>query len=260
MYLLIYDSSFEGLLCAMGSAVKNSDKTKNPGASDADINISSSDNVQLSCLYKSVQIITDSELSEKLYSRILQRWGSIVLKNIYMAYLYPGSENLILKYLFILMDPQGDHKEAIHHPDLIELNKRISSVGKESHRWYGFLRFKQLKNGIFYASYEPEYNITPLIMPHFVKRFKNQPLMIHDTLRNYTAVYDLKDVIYTDSSSLQIPDFSFDELGYQEMWKEYFEHLSIKERENKKLQMNHVPKKYHRFITEFNNQHIKDGR
>lgn len=252
MYHYIYDCSFEGLLCAIGSAIKNSGKKNTSCISGSHISISSSENVQLSCLYEPVQILTDPVYSEKLYSRILQRWGSLVLKDIYMAYLYPGSETLILKYFFTLIASQTDHKEAIHHPDLIELQKRIHSVGRESHRWYGFMRFKQLKNGIYYASYQPEYNITPLIMPHFVKRFKNQPLMIHDTSRNYTAVYDLNDVIYTDSS-IQIPEFSFDELKYQDMWKEYFKHLSIKERENKKLQMNHVPKKYREFISEFSN-------
>lgn len=257
MYLFIYDSSFEGLLCTIGHALKTSAGSRCPDGSQADICISTSENAQLSCLYKTAEIMTDPEISDKLYSRILQRWDSIVLKNIYTAYLYPGSENLILKYFLILIDSGSEYKNAIHHPDLIELNKRMNSVGRESHRWYGFMRFKQLDNGIFYASYEPQYNITPLIMPHFVKRFKNQPLMIHDTSRGYSAVYDLKEIIYTDTASLQIPDFSFDELRYQAMWKEYFEHLSIKERENKKLQMNHVPKKYRKFITEFNNDHQK---
>ena len=43
---------------------------------------------------------------------------------------------------------------------------------------------------------------------------------------------------------------SSEELLFQALWKNYFQTIAIKERENLKLQMKFVPKKYWKYITE----------
>ena len=41
-----------------------------------------------------------------------------------------------------------------------------------------------------------------------------------------------------------------EEINYQNLWKEYFDHTNIKERKNTKLHLQHVPKRYWRYLTE----------
>ena len=40
------------------------------------------------------------------------------------------------------------------------------------------------------------------------------------------------------------------ELHYQKLWIEYFDHTNIKERRNDKLHVQHVPKRYWKYLTE----------
>ena len=41
-----------------------------------------------------------------------------------------------------------------------------------------------------------------------------------------------------------------DEKLFQEMWRSYFKALTIKERKNPKLQRQHMPRRYWKYITE----------
>ena len=43
-----------------------------------------------------------------------------------------------------------------------------------------------------------------------------------------------------------------EELFYQELWKVFHKSIAIKERSNKNLQMQHMPKKYWKNIIEMN--------
>ena len=40
------------------------------------------------------------------------------------------------------------------------------------------------------------------------------------------------------------------EINYQKLWVEYFDHTNIKERKNMKLHVQHVPKRYWKYLTE----------
>jgi probable DNA metabolism protein len=43
---------------------------------------------------------------------------------------------------------------------------------------------------------------------------------------------------------------SDEELFFQQLWKEYFRSITIKERINLKLQRQHMPKRYWKYLTE----------
>lgn len=241
MPILQYDSSFDGLLCTIAKAFNY--------ACD-DVTIQTKSNSQFSLIHETIYVDTNLDLSKKLYDRIVKLWRTTTIENIYKAYLYPDTETLIYKYIYLLSKNSASPLDLLSHVGLNPLEKRIHSVSRDIHRWHGFIRFQELKTNIFYSSYEPEFDITNLIMPHFVKRFSNQNLIIHDTKRNYAAFYNQKQVLFYPLESFDIRMFSESELDYIDMWKDYLEHLTIKERINKKRQMSLMPKKYWPFITE----------
>lgn len=235
----IYDSTFDGLLCTLSVAFKEG----------SNFTISPSSENQMFIDSLSIDIVTDKSLAEKTYIRMEKRWGKLVLQNIYKGFLYPQTENLIALYISLLM--KSSSKElVINHPSLIDFEKRILKISREIHRWHGFLRFKELQNGFFYSSYEPDYDLTPLIIPHFASRFKNQSLIIHDTKRNYGAFYQNKEIFYSRLDNIKELPLSKNEEFYQKGWKVYFESLAIESRKNPKLQMSMMPKKYWRFLIE----------
>ena len=81
--------------------------------------------------------------------------------------------------------------------------------------------------------------------------------MIYDLRRKYGVFYDLKtieivtmdlDIKLLNAKSSQV--FSDVEIEYQKLWWEYFDHTNIKERKNTKLHLQHVPKRYWKYLTE----------
>lgn len=234
----IYDSTFDGLLCAISKGFKE--------GSNFSIK---TDDYQLIIDNLSINIITDKLLSEKTYSRIINRWGNGVMENIYKAFLYPETENLIVLYLSTLIK-ENPNADILAHPSLIELQKRVLKISKEVHRWHGFLRFKELENEVFYSSYEPDFDLTPLISPHFSSRFKNQRIIIHDIKRGYGAFCQNQEIFYSKIDDNYIFSLSKEEQFYQDGWRAYFESLGIESRKNPKLQMSMMPKKYWKFLIE----------
>ncbi|MDZ7819563.1 MAG: DUF4130 domain-containing protein [Aliarcobacter sp.] len=50
---------------------------------------------------------------------------------------------------------------------------------------------------------------------------------------------------------LKTPNYSQNEEKFQKLWKSFFNAVSIKERENKKLQQSQVPLIYRTYMSEF---------
>ncbi|MCE5299999.1 MAG: DUF4130 domain-containing protein, partial [Spirochaetia bacterium] len=59
----------------------------------------------------------------------------------------------------------------------------------ERYRFPGFLRFEEVRSGLFYAGFEPENDILELITEHFKNRFNDKPFVIHDRRREKTLFY-----------------------------------------------------------------------
>ena len=82
--------------------------------------------------------------------------------------------------------------------------------------------------------------------------------MIFDLKRNYGIYYDLNQVstleivkenIRNQPALLEV-EWDSTEMEYQKLWKNYFKSTNIKSRKNTKLHMQHVPKRYWRYLTE----------
>ena len=122
-----------------------------------------------------------------------------------------------------------------------------------------FVRFQKTADEIYYASYDPKYNVLPLVIHHFEKRFADQKWIIYDTRRDYGFYYDLKstsEIRFTESAVDQTTGLidkdimDKDEAFFQELWKAYFKSMSIKERLNPRLHMQLLPKRFWKYLIE----------
>lgn len=239
MITLLYDGSFDGLLCALSAAIR---------LHCDNIGIRAALGTQLS-FSESLHLVTTSDtLAAKIDARITERFGQEAIENIYTAFLYPNSEDLILYYLCRMIESSS--AQALSHPHLIPLQKRIRSVLREVHAFKGFLRFRQIAPEVYYADYEPTYDISALLMPHFIRRFPNQKMIVHDIKHSLAAMYDGQQLLYTSMTKSQIGSFNSPEDAHSALWKRYLEHLSIEERKNSKLQRSLMPLKYRKYMTE----------
>ena len=79
--------------------------------------------------------------------------------------------------------------------------------------------------------------------------------MIFDLKRNYGIFYDLKeaDFLYPEenfSLKNQKELLHNEELAYQKLWQRYYKKTNIESRKNDKLHIQHLPKRYWKYLTE----------
>ena len=124
--------------------------------------------------------------------------------------------------------------------------KIVKYVKNETHKYKGFVRFKETNN-ILYAEISPENNILELLSIHFKKRLKNEYWIIKDVKRNISIFYNKKDFIIKNNIDLNL-DIKKD--NYQDLWKLFYNTVGIENRTNEKCRRNFMPKRYWKYLVE----------
>ncbi len=245
----IYDGSFQGFLTIVYEIFT---------AKDFNVNIISNSDFP-KVLFESKFINTDLEKAEKVIARIKNSFSNKSLYNITGAFLsdLTGKENLILSYIILGIKYGKSVENKLDEDTIFKIIKTSERTYKEAHRIKGILRFKELADNSFYAPISPDNNILPVIYRHFEKRFPSQNFIIHDIKRKICIIYngsysEFYDNVIPENSVIENHSsvLSSEELVFQNLWKNYFSSIAIKERQNLKLQMKFVPKKYWNYITE----------
>ncbi len=246
----LYDGSMEGFLTAVSQCLKLKTIPEN-------ITI---EEYYLENLFETpVYINTDYEESIKI-TQLINNISSYCLYNVYTAFLSKdkSKEIIILKYILCLWKYGNKFNFMKNNDSLIAINSLSKKVARESHRLKGFLRFREISNNILYADIEPDNNITEVLAKHFKERLKNELWVIHDKRRNIVAIYDRNDYLIINVQEINLNQLINNncEENYKELWKDYFNNITIKERKNLRCQMNFMPKKYWKYLTEMEEKQI----
>lgn len=242
MTYFTYDGSFEGLLTLIHEAFYREETPDK---------IEKEKNFNQNLFSKKIYIETDPEKSDKVYNAIQNKISSQSLKNIYQAFLSEkkGIENYIFKYIKIGFKMGKKVDSHLIQNDIYKVKKISKKVGKEKHRLKGLLRFRKLKNNIFYAPVEPEYNSIVLLIPHFKKRLSHQNWIIHDKKRELAVLYNQKESVITELKDFKM-ELDSEEEFYQKLWKDFFDNIGIKNRKNPEVQRQYMPQKYWKYLVE----------
>ncbi len=150
-----------------------------------------------------------------------------------------------------IMDHLGDENVAL----VFELSRRVSN---ESHMYEEFIRFRELQNGVLVSEISPRTQVLTCIAEHFADRFPLENWMIFDRTHREALLHKAKEPCrilldaYPDSEMLG--KLSDDEKRYEILWKGFFKSVSIRERENPKLQQTHLPIRYRDMMPEFSGE------
>ncbi|HNU79111.1 MAG TPA: TIGR03915 family putative DNA repair protein [Bacillota bacterium] len=243
MLYYIYDGSFDGLLTAIYDAYYNKDFPEQIVPQD-----SFTDNFLISKVY----IRTEEEKSKKVHDAVLQKISRRAMAGIMYAYL-SEDENAgisILEYLRFGFKVGRTVDSYLADDRVNNINRLVTKVAREKHLLAGIIRFRLLHNNIYYAPIEPQYNTLCLLGKHFADRMSDQIFVIHDVKRSYGVFYDKTKWFMSDIEMNKDIVLHENELFYQELWKRYFDNITIKSRINPKLQSNHMPKKYWKYLIE----------
>lgn len=251
MTLLSYDSTFEGFLTAVFEVYE----FKYPYPK-----IIKKDDNQHNVFAEPIEIITNSEKSDRVVKKLQQQIGTDGVRSLIYSFLSEKTdvEDVLFDVInYAVEHPEKDILKDFSNANVLQISKLTKSVGREKHRMEAFIRFELLKDGIYFAKIDPDFDVLTLIIKHFKNRYQDQKWIIYDLRRKYGVYYDLEkaEIITLDFDIKKLEEksnsvFSDSEIEYQKLWWEYFEHTTIKERKNTKLHVQHVPKRYWKYLTE----------
>lgn len=243
MLIYVFDGSFEGLLTAIHEAYY---RREVPGA------LLPADGLQASLIDTYIHITADSEKSDKVYNSIQNKISQEALEHVYRIYISEAGNYGTLIYRFLQLGWKMGSKICDHLADdtVLQVIKLSKKVGFEIHRFEGLLRFRQLDTNLYYAPMEPDYNILAVISNHFAGRLSDQNWIIHDIKRGLASVYDTHEWLITDMKGNERSSAFEKERDYTMLWKGYFKHIAISSRTNPRLQRQHMPARYWKYLVE----------
>lgn len=158
-------------------------------------------------------------------------------------------EQATFRYIKKLIERKRPINAAYHLPEVIEFNDLFRKVTGETHRMKGFLRFMENAEGILYAPYTPDNDITDLLMPHFAERFRSEKFVIHDLKRKIAGLYDGQKWItgFAGEANISLSEY---ELDFAMLWKKYYSSVNIVERPHEKQMRGYMPARYWKFMPE----------
>ncbi|MBD2752887.1 TIGR03915 family putative DNA repair protein [Spirosoma validum] len=252
MIVYVYDGGFQGLLTAIFEAfARKQDVVKLTGES----------RFEPGFFDTSVRVRTESAKAERVWLGLQKKIGVEGQQRFYKAFLSEQAEVLqhLFKYAqYVFRNPDG-YAENYGNDDVLAMAQAAQKVHREKHRMEAFVRFKKHQNGLFMATIYPDFNVLPLICQHFKDRYADQPWVIYDERRDYGIYYNgstICEVVLASKpralTEQDVMETGLDshELLYTTLWKDYFQSTNITERKNKKLHLQHVPKRYWRYLTE----------
>ena len=135
---------------------------------------------------------------------------------------------------------------------VFEIGRKVSN---EAHYYIEIVRFKELDTGILFSEIEPKNEILSCLGDHFSNRFPLENWIIYDKTHNMFLVHGSgKQWVLVREGNLNqemVKRLSNKEAMYVNLWKGFFESISIKERESYERQRQHIPLKYRKHMTEF---------
>ncbi len=252
MTVFIYDKTFEGLLTAVFDAFNRRTFPDHLLAESTPLPLFHGE---------VVTIYTDSEKADRVWKGLQKKLSKSACHEITTSWLseLPEVDILLFRYIRKAFEAPKSIELNFGDPDVLELSKVYKKVSNERLHVIQFLRFQKAADGTFFAALEPLYNVLPLTIDFLKDRFADQRWLLYDLRRSYGFYYDLTEAVEVRfeekeehflSGLLSEDLMDKDEILFQQLWKQYFTSIAIKERYNPKLQRQHMPARFWKYMPE----------
>ncbi|WP_312210090.1 TIGR03915 family putative DNA repair protein [Acinetobacter variabilis] len=251
---------FDGTMTGLLSCVFRAFEFK-----EFDVKVTANPQAQNGLFDDFIHVASNESQGQRVWQGLKQKISSSSLKAFYYAFLSEKEQafqNLFDFAVYVFQNQRPVDKDYGYHA-VIGMSQWMKQVGREKHRMEAFVRFKKAKDGLFLSLVKPDFNVLPIISRHFKERYQDQRWLIYDEQRHYGIYYDLNDVHqiemnaemvdpqirigHSQSFSIELDD---DEVLYDQLWKDYFKSVNIQARQNMKLHIQYVPKRYWRYMNE----------
>ncbi len=249
---LLFDGSWKGLLTGVFEVFER--KWFNA-------RVFTEDDYQATMFDGCFTVITDNAKARRVYDGLRKRLDADSFKTFFYAFFseqQAGYQYLLDMAVYVFQNP-GKVSDNFGHPAVLGVSRFAKSVGREAHRMKAFIRFQKFSDGTFFEVIYPDFNVLPLIAGHFQKRYTDQPWVIYDEKRAFGLYYNkvlVQEITFhfweqKKDTGVVVQRFDDGEIKYDQLWKDYYRSTTIASRKNEKLQRQHVPLRYRKYLNEF---------
>ncbi|MFP5437029.1 MAG: TIGR03915 family putative DNA repair protein [Bacteroidia bacterium] len=253
MVTYVFDGSFEGLLTAVFESYERKHKQ---------VQLVWDKLHQPSMLEETITIISSDEKADRVWKALKKKLEAQWSVSFYKTYLSedPNAFQDLFYFAHYIFDNPAGAEKNFGNTYVMAIDKMDQKVRREAHRMKAFIRFQKTADGIYYCPVEPDFNVLPLIATFFKDRYADQQWIVYDVKRRYGLYYNLQTVeqityefvAEIDTRAITLPKELTDDKEELAaiLWKDYFKSTNIPARKNMKLHLQHVPKRYWKYLTE----------
>ncbi len=235
-----YDGSFDGLLCCIYESYVQKER---PSAIIID--------GDEPCLFEIRAVPTVRAHAQRVYRSLRKISPEVgpLLRRVYLTCL-PHKEMAVYRFVVRLYREGAPLLTRLNDDSYLPLLKAVRHMTAEAEHLRGFVRFSEF-DGILGAEIEPKNRVLPLLRHHFCDRYHSETFFIYDRTHREALLYSggVSRIVPLERFEMAAP--SEEEAAYRRLWRRFYDTIAIRERENPKLRMTHMPKRFWRTMTEF---------
>jgi probable DNA metabolism protein len=249
----LFDGTYHGFLSCVFTCFEYKD-------TDVRLLLSGEDASQAGMFDTSRNILTDASKAHRVQSGLQKHVGNTVAMDFFSVLLSEDRKAWAAAFRIVcrIFSGQADILQNYGDGDVLYFTQIVKKVSRERHRMKAFVRFQKSSNGLFFAVIAPDFNVLPLVSDFFRKRYADQHWLIYDVKRKYGLLYDKQMVSEVKLSPEDKQSLSMDAVitldetdeHFQQLWKRYYQSTNIEARRNIKLHLQHVPKRYWKYLVE----------
>lgn len=235
-----YDGSFDGLLTVIFDAYPDR----------GNIGEVLAETEQLRFDFDEIWVPTDEEKAHRVETYLRKNISAEFFHQLRACFLsYRREKDTVAVRTVYRAMTVGSKIMNLAEDDVITMFDIVRQVLRERHRYLGLVRFREMTDGTLLSIIEPKNNVLPLLLSHFKARLGNQTFAIFDQKRAVLAYYDgtAFELFFTESVEEHLAE---EEENTQELWKIFHRSIAIRERSNRKLQQQNLPKYYWKHLVE----------
>jgi len=236
-----YDGSFEGLLCCIFESY---------ACKEVPIAIYC-DEDNMPTLFASRTIQTDRDHANRVLRKVVKcsPYAAELLHKGYLTCL-PDKELHLYRLVAKLLKEGSSFLRNFSDETLHPVAAAVRHLDGEAHLLKGFVRFSEM-GGVLGSEIEPKNRVLPLLRSHFCARYREEKFFIYDRTHQEALFYAGGKAVILPLENFRMAPPDETEAHYRLLWKRFYDTIAIKERENPRCRMTHMPKRYWNTMTEF---------
>ena len=224
-------------------------------------------------LWPERHVDTDQAKAERVYRSLSKKISPQACRLVTQAFLTCLPERELHMYRFLRLGYQrgADITRDLTDDRVHVLWKAVQHLGSEAHLLKGFVRFSDLcgvhltkeahllkgftrfsaQDGLLIGEIEPKNRVLPLLRPHFCTRYSEEHFLIYDHTHRELLIHQPGRWAILPAEDFAPAPPGQEEVTYRRLWRQFYDTIAIRERENPRCRMTNMPKRFWGTMTEF---------